>query len=228
MASLVPICLPFVLFAACYLVFDSDSSATMLFAAGLVIGVIGAVIAILQFEIAPDQLLLAPKRYYLDSLTAFFVNRNTGATYLAMQMIVAAGFVFNNASDFKTRDVYAAILGTGRGNKLKSPLRILLCLLALVIFFTALMLTKSRAHSLRIDRPRFVRRHCCLLRSVSTQNTQHVATQCAARFNTVVKMSRALLALLLLLALSSLFVNRAVFEPRFEVSRTSGSASIPA
>lgn len=146
--AIIPITLPFVVFASCYILFDSDSSVTSFLGLGVAIAVLGAVIAIAQLEFAPDTLLFGPKRYYLDSLTAFFVNRNTSATYLAMQMIVAAGFCLKYAGSFDARRLLAGLAGpvqkSRSGNPALAP-ALLVSLMAFAILFTALMLTKSRA-----------------------------------------------------------------------------------
>lgn len=147
--AIIPVALPFVIFAACYIVFDSDRSVTILMGTGVAIAVLGAVIAIVQLEFAPDALLFGPKRYYLDSLTAFFVNRNTSATYLAMQMIIAAGLCLKYAGNVDLK----RLLGSESAAPLhgRSPggtgfvHRLLMSIAATAILFTTLMLTKSRA-----------------------------------------------------------------------------------
>lgn len=147
--AIIPVTLPFVIFASCYIVFDSDRSVTMLMGTGVAIAVLGAVLAILQLEFAPDTLLFGPKRYYLDSLTAFFVNRNTGATYLAMQMIVAAAFCLKYAGNFDIRRLLgtepAATVHGRRPGRSGLDYVLPMSVVATAILFTALMLTKSRA-----------------------------------------------------------------------------------
>lgn len=145
--AIIPIILPFAIFMACFLAFDTDRAAMLLLASGLAVGVVGAIIAIVQLELFPDALMFGSKRYYLDSLTAFFVNRNTSATYLAMQMVIAAGFCFHYAADTELKDIWRTIIGQPRaasGRRLVSP-ALAASIVALIVIFTALMLTKSRA-----------------------------------------------------------------------------------
>lgn len=147
MAALGSVVLPFMIFAASFVLLDSDRAATRLLAVGVAVAVLGAIIAVIQLEFAPNALLFGTKRYYLDSLTAFFVNRNTSATYLAMQMIVAAGFCVHYAGDLDlkrlVRSFFAADHANARVQKISFSL--LASLAAFLILFTALMLTKSRA-----------------------------------------------------------------------------------
>lgn len=146
-AAIIPIVLPFAIFVACYLAFDTDRAAMLLLASGLAVGVFGAIIAIVQLELFPKALMFGPKRYYLDSLTAFFVNRNTSATYLSMQMVIAAGFCFYYAAGTELKDIWRTIIGQPASTPRRGLISAALAasFAAFIVIFTALMLTKSRA-----------------------------------------------------------------------------------
>lgn len=87
-SSALRIALPFGVFILALLLFDTDDRAVGAVRFLAVSGGVVSVLSILQFEIAPDTLLFWPKIAYLDSLTGFFVNRNTSATYFGLIVLL--------------------------------------------------------------------------------------------------------------------------------------------
>lgn len=143
--AIIPLTLPFAVFVAAYILFPDDASALFLLAAQIVIAVIGAIIAIGELQLAPKFLLFVEKRDYLDSLTAYFVNRNTSATYLAINLVVASGFAFNYWQALGAEGVREFLFGYGTVKQRKAGWKFLFSSAAVIILILALMLTKSRA-----------------------------------------------------------------------------------
>lgn len=142
--TILPITLPFVAFAAGYLLFSRDESATALLSILLTIATVGALVAILQFQFYPDRLLFAEKIYYLDSLTVFFVNRNTGATYLAVHLVLAAGFCLKYWQAVSEGNIGKILLSPDEGRRQSEVLKFALSAFSFLVLLTALMLTRSR------------------------------------------------------------------------------------
>ncbi len=87
-SSALRIALPLGVFMLALLLFDTDDRAVGAVNVLAVAGGVVSVLSILQFEIAPDILLFGPKIAYLDSLTGFFVNRNTAATCFGLIVLL--------------------------------------------------------------------------------------------------------------------------------------------
>jgi len=138
LASLLYIALPVMTFLTGLIVADTDRRARRIL---MVLAVGAGLISLFglgQFLLFPKMLLTENKRYYLDSLTAVFVNRNTAATFLGLGFLLTATFAsengrgyfgFSSAPPGNFNEGLAFWLYTGLG---------LSCL-------TALMLTQSRA-----------------------------------------------------------------------------------
>ncbi len=97
--SALRIALPLGIFMLALLLFDTDDRAVGAVKALAVSGGIVSVLSILQFEIAPDALLFWPKIAYLDSLTGFFVNRNTAATYFGLILLLNLALLLHALGD---------------------------------------------------------------------------------------------------------------------------------
>ncbi|MBB3659258.1 hypothetical protein FHX15_004522 [Rhizobium sp. BK650] len=138
LASLLYVALPVMTFLTGLIVADTDKRARRI----LVVLAIGAGLISLfglgQYLLFPKMLLTETKRYYLDSLTAVFVNRNTAATFLGLGFLLAATFASENGrSYFGFSSAPSANFNEGLCFWLYLGLG-LTCL-------TALMLTQSRA-----------------------------------------------------------------------------------
>lgn len=109
-----------------------------------VIGIFYAGYGILNFLFFPDHLLWFPKRYYLESLTSTFVNRNSYATYAGVTLLACFGTLFTiygraaeEAGNLRRHQIAAVIQSTaGLGGVM---------LVGFFIIMIALMLTASRA-----------------------------------------------------------------------------------
>lgn len=125
--------LPMFAFLGALVLFDDDRAALFLLRALAAIGAAVAAVGVLQFELTPERLLLYEKRYYLDSVTGVFVNRNTAATFFGCTILVLAGLL--------------SLVYDGRGEEQPATLQRRLVLLGagLAAVVLALFMTKSRA-----------------------------------------------------------------------------------
>lgn len=138
LASLLEIALPVMTFLTGLIIADTDRRARrILMALAIGAGLI-SLFGLGQFLLFPKVLLTDAKRYYLDSLTAVFVNRNTAATFLGLGFLLLATFASENGrAYFGFSSAPSGSFNEGLGFWLFT----LLCLSCL----TALMLTQSRA-----------------------------------------------------------------------------------
>ncbi|MEV4609858.1 O-antigen ligase family protein [Neorhizobium sp. LMR1-1-1.1] len=97
--SVLRVALPFGVFMLSLLLFDTDDRAVGAVRVLAVSGGIVSILSILQFEIAPDTLLFWSKIAYADSLTGFFVNRNTAATYFGLIVLLNLAFLLRALGD---------------------------------------------------------------------------------------------------------------------------------
>ncbi len=96
LTSLLYIALPVMTFLTGLIVADTDKRARRIL---MVLAVGAGMISLFglgQFLLFPKMLLTESKRYYLDSLTAVFVNRNTAATFLGLSFLILATFASEN------------------------------------------------------------------------------------------------------------------------------------
>jgi hypothetical protein len=84
---------PFLIFVAGLALFQGDDAAWSLWRLLAVGAGLLAVFSLIQFLAFPSWLLIFPKVYYLDSLTAVFVNRNTAATFLGITALLLFGCI---------------------------------------------------------------------------------------------------------------------------------------
>lgn len=138
LTSLLYIALPVMTFLTGLIVADTDKRARRIL---MVLAVGAGLISLFglgQFLLFPKMLLTESKRYYLDSLTAVFVNRNTAATFLGLSFLILATFASENGrAYFGFSSAPSGSFKEGLGFWLFAGLS-LSCL-------TALMLTQSRA-----------------------------------------------------------------------------------
>lgn len=142
LAAIVPLILPFVAFVCALVLFPTDDEAQNLLS---YIGIIGgalAVWAVGEFLLSPRTLLLSDKLYYLDSLTAPFVNRNTAGTLYGVISLVLAARIY---IDLRRVDFYSLIFNSevARGKR-RVDIYIILRLFLFLMSLVALFLTKSR------------------------------------------------------------------------------------
>lgn len=128
------------------ILFDTDERAL---AALKVIGIGGGIIAIwsiLQFLILPNTLVFGEKKYYLDSLTSFFINRNTAGTFLGLLLLVLFTLAWRTIETLELRNIWTRITySTGIADHQKQQLlHTGFHIILLFAVFVALMLTRSR------------------------------------------------------------------------------------
>jgi hypothetical protein len=143
--GLIAALLPFAIFLAALLLFRSDAEALGLIRVIVISGTAICAFGLLQFLFAPDMLFLAPKQFYLDSLTTVFVNRNTAATYIAMIMIFAAGLAFHSLQAGGVRGLIGFLINAPGPTTKPDAVRAMLYGAASALALICLMLTQSRA-----------------------------------------------------------------------------------
>ena len=93
--ALSSLALPFFVFIAALALFQGDDQALWLWRALAYFGGAYAAFGILQDALFPDQLLFETKKYYVGSLTATFVNRNTAGTFFGLALLLNLGLEFH-------------------------------------------------------------------------------------------------------------------------------------
>lgn len=134
------IALPFGVFILALQLFDTDERALGAIKVLAISGGVVAALSILQFKLAPETLLFWPKIAYIDSLTGFFVNRNTAATYFGLVTLLNFALLLQALRESNSGPAGLLVLW-GKG---KWPTITIYgqCLLTTLV---ALMLTRSRA-----------------------------------------------------------------------------------
>lgn len=94
--AMVPVLMPFAVFIAALVLFQSDQDALTLLRFMAISGAFVALYGLIQFEFFPETLLFRKKEFYLHDLTAVLVNRNSIATYLGAALILNAGFLYDS------------------------------------------------------------------------------------------------------------------------------------
>lgn len=108
---------------------------------------VAAALSLLQFLLMPERLLFGPKIAYKDSLTGFFVNRNTAATFFGLAALLNTAFVLKNSSILLEHISQAFLRRSNtkmyffNGHVVKNAAFIV----AATCCYSALVLTKSRA-----------------------------------------------------------------------------------
>lgn len=97
------IALPFGVFMLSLLLFRRDGEAERALRLYGVAGGVIAILSILQFVFAPRMLLFVEKTAYLDSLTGFFVNRNTAATFFGIVSLLLLTLLWRSTKDVDFR-----------------------------------------------------------------------------------------------------------------------------
>lgn len=139
--------LPFGTFIIGLVIFDTSERAARALRLLAVGGGWLALWSIVQFQFFPETLGLVQKRFYLDSLTGLFVNRNTAATFFGLILLALLALLHKRLQAPNWRMV--RVLVANRlivQNKQKRLIRSAAFVSMLTAFcFIALMLTGSRA-----------------------------------------------------------------------------------
>lgn len=135
--ALVPISLPFATALSAVLLFKTDRDIDRALKTFAIMGALFAAVAIIQFTFFPGTLMFAEKRFYLGSLTAPFVNRNTAATFYGVTLV---------AQICQVRNTELSGVFRSKGSSKRTSLILSLALIgAAIVTFVALLLTNSRA-----------------------------------------------------------------------------------
>ncbi|SON57976.1 Lipid A core -O-antigen ligase [Hartmannibacter diazotrophicus] len=143
--ALLGLALPFIVFLAGLQAFPDDKSAKLLLA---FLGISGGVIAVWsigQFLLSPDMLLTEKKKYYLDSVTGVFVNRNTAATYFGICSLILFSLAWQNAQKVDWGRLSAWIGGAARASMPAFNWRMWTYSILMLVCLLALFMTRSRA-----------------------------------------------------------------------------------
>ena len=81
-------------FIAALSLFQGDDEALLLWRALAYFGAGYAAFGVVQDLFFPEQILFEPKRFYVGSLTASFINRNTAGTFFGIAFLLNLGLVF--------------------------------------------------------------------------------------------------------------------------------------
>lgn len=141
LASLI---LPGIAFVTGVMLFQDDKAILLLLRSCALLALIGALLGIYEFGIAPEKLLLQPRTHPMDGVTAFFVNRNTAATFLGLGAILWCALLLNRLKEVGPVGLKSMLFdnNTRHHRNVIQILTLTVCLLAVVV---ALFLTKSRA-----------------------------------------------------------------------------------
>lgn len=145
--AFIKIALPLGVFALGLILLQDDERSMRVLQAVNFIGFAIAVFSILQFLWFPKTLVSSEKIYYLDSLTAPFVNRNTAATFYGSASLLSASLLIRRLEPLNLASVLQRLdLGGALGPREKSAVIALLVNTCLFLGpFVALLLTLSRA-----------------------------------------------------------------------------------
>ncbi|MGA2045290.1 MAG: O-antigen ligase family protein [Roseiarcus sp.] len=135
--------LPFLVFLSALAWFQGDAGGLALWRGLAYFGAAYAAFGILQELLLPDQLLFAPKRFYLGSLTASFVNRNTAGTFFGIALMLNLGLGFRALRNVRLAGFARKALALEIGWRDENGALLLHALLCLIVAL-ALFLTQSR------------------------------------------------------------------------------------
>jgi O-antigen ligase len=142
--ALLSLILPVLAFATGLIVFQKDSSAQLLFRTVAIIALVGAVLGLYEFSIAPGQLLFQPRRAQMGGVSAFFVNRNTAATFLGIGVTLWYALLLQRLQKLGMVGLQGLLLRPD-SNAYRNTLLTALLFVSFLIMIIALFLTKSRA-----------------------------------------------------------------------------------
>jgi O-antigen ligase len=145
--SLPQLASPFAIFISGLLLFKSDDDAIGLLRFLAAFGLMVGIFALMQFLLSPKSLLIFEKRFYLDSLSAPFVNRNAAGTFLGLATTLWLGLsvgLWHRLNPAKLVDRLVEL-------RLTPPDKysaFMCCVAATVVLLVALYLTRSRGAAL--------------------------------------------------------------------------------
>jgi hypothetical protein len=121
---------------------DAREARAFVRAIGLV-GVVATTLSFGQFLLENDFVLSRPKVFYLDSFTAFFINRNNAGTFIGLTLLVILRQFWSATRSFSIRDIgeFALLGRTWTGRR---PISAIVYAGLLMVVIVALFMTKSR------------------------------------------------------------------------------------
>lgn len=142
--GILKIALPFLIFVICRSLFDTDRRALRFLRVLSYFGGIIAIFSIAQFNLSPELLIFEKKQYYIDSLTAPFVNRNTAGTFYGVLSLLLFALLWVDLQFAGPKRLFNAFFvgqPIGRNPEFR---RILWGVMLWLSVLTALLLTHSR------------------------------------------------------------------------------------
>ena len=141
--ALPALALPFLVFLSGLSIFQGDVEAARLWRALAGIGLGCAVFGIAQEIFFPDTLIFETKKYYLGSLTASFVNRNTAGTFFGVALLLNLSLFFNELKKIRISSLVSEVSNLDLSWR-SANVRVILRLLSSLTTALALFLTQSR------------------------------------------------------------------------------------
>jgi O-antigen ligase len=141
--ALPSLALPFLVFVAALAFFRGDEGGMRLWRALAYFGTGCAAFGIVQELLLPEQLLFVQKRFYVGSLTATFVNRNSAGTFFGIALLLNLGLLFFHLRKVNTTSFVKRLLSLDLSWRDKYSL-LLFHVLSFLIVSVALFLTQSR------------------------------------------------------------------------------------
>lgn len=143
--ALLSLALPFGFFATGLVLFDTDERAMVAWKGMAIAGGVVAIWSLLQFLLFPDTLVFGEKRFYKASLTGFFVNRNTAATFFGLIVVALFALWWRGLATLDPMHLRALVAGRRLPSDVRRRMRMFaLFNVLLLAAVSALMLTQSR------------------------------------------------------------------------------------
>lgn len=145
-AALLTVAMPLGFFMTGLMLFQTDEQAEKAFRGMAIAGGLIALWSLGQFFLFPDTLVFGEKRFYKGSLTGFFVNRNTAATFFGVITVALFSLWWNTASKVDLV-LFREVMGSRKISQRSRRKLIDLTAFSVLLLAssTALMLTQSRA-----------------------------------------------------------------------------------
>ncbi len=207
--ALLALALPFFVFLGALSIFSGDEMAERVVA---FVGWSGGALALwslVTFLLFPDTLLFSEKRYYLDSLTGAFVNRNTAGTYFGLVSLTLFTRLVLLSKNVDWRNVAGRLAGRWHHHRSPFPTKVLFHAVLLLLSLIALFLTKSRA-GIGSTFAAFLLLVPLLL--LGTGERRHSTPFRDNGHSSLWRFARALAGLLAVLLIGLVFADRALFR----------------
>jgi len=143
LGALPALALPFLAYATALALFQGEDEEIWLWRALAAFGAVYAGFGVLQELFFPEQILLETKRFYVGSLTASFINRNTAGTFFGVAFLTNLGLLSHELRQIRLARLVKKTLNLDIGWPDKHSLALLHAFGALLCA-VALFLTQSR------------------------------------------------------------------------------------